>query len=199
MSEEKKATKHFNSGYVFGRIMEEPKKGTSTDGRDYISFKVSVSGPKSGQVTIYCRLWTAERVVPFLADYRKNPAALYSLKGFFGQYNKKGKNEFLSNFTIFQWEERDKVDPRAVFILRGVVDVATGMTDGGQRFLFKVKREGQNEELFELLTPGELLLDPVEKDQFIEVKGYVRQQETEGEFGGSSGPIRAYVHELKVL
>lgn len=198
MSEEKKATKHFNSGYVFGHVMEEPKKDNSTGGKEYISFKVSVSGPKSGQVTIYCRLWEAERIVPFLANYRKNPAAVYSLKGYFGQYQN-DKNEFLSNFTIYQWEARDKVDPRAVFILRGLVDVVTGMTDGGQRILFKVKREGQSEELFELITPGELLLDTVAAGQFVEVKGYVRQQETEGEFGGASGPIRAFVHELKVL
>lgn len=192
-----KATKHFNSGCVFGRVMEEPKKERSTGGEDYISFKVSASGPRSGQVTIYCRLWTAERVVPFLAQYRKNPATAFYLKGFFGQY-KNEKNEFLSNFTIFQWEEREKVEPRAVFIMRGVVDNVTGM-NGGQRILFKVKREGQQEELFELLAPGELLLETVAADQFIEVKGYVRQQTTEDEFGGASGPIRAYVHELKVL
>lgn len=198
MSEERKATKHFNSGYVFGRIMEEPKKGLSTDKREYISFKVSVSGQKCGQVTIYCRLWTTERITPFLNNYDRDPAAVYALKGFYGQY-KNDHNEFLSNYTIYQWEERDKVIPRASFIMRGVVDIVTGMNDGGQRILFKVQRENQNEELFELFTPGELLLDTVEHGQFIEVKGYVRQQETEDEFGASSGPIRAFVHELKVL
>lgn len=197
MSEEKKATKHFNSGHVFGRVMETPKQETSTGGKEYISFKVSVSGPRSGQVTIYCRLWDADRIVPFLAQYRKNPATPFYLKGFYGQY-KNNSNAFLSNFTIFQWEERDKVDPRATFIMRGVVDSVTGM-NGGQRILFKVKREGQSEELFELITPGEMLLETVEKDQFLEVKGYVRQQEMEDEYGGSSGPIHAYVHELKVL
>jgi hypothetical protein len=46
---------------------------------------------------------------------------------------------------------------------------------------------------------GERLLDAVEAGQFCEVKGYVRQETTEDEFGGSTGPIRAFVHELKVL
>jgi hypothetical protein len=198
MSEEKKATKHFNSGCVFGRIMEEPKKEVSKGNEDYISFKVSCSGPKSGQITAYCRLWTAERTVPFLSQYRKNPAAVFFLKGFYGQF-KTEKNEFMSNFTVFQWEERDKVDPRAVFILRGVVDQAQPLTDGSQRLLFTVHRDGQPEELFELFSPAELLLDRAEAGQFLEVKGYVRQQNTEDEFGGASGPIRAYIQELKVL
>jgi len=193
-----KATKHYNSGCVFGRVMEEPKKESSAGGKQYISFKVSCSGPKSGQVTAYCRLWDEERTVPFLAQYRKNPAAVFFLKGFYGQY-KTEKNEFLSNFTIYQWEVRDKVDPRAVFIMRGVVDQAQPLTDGSQRLLFNVQREGQQEELFELFSPGELLLDRVEPGQFIEVKGYVRQETTEDEFGGASGPIRAYISELKVL
>lgn len=196
MSEQ--AIKHLNIGYVFGKVIEEPKKGESTGGEPYLSFKVSCSGAKCGQVTAYCRIWKAERCIQFLADYRKNPDAVYSFKGFYGQY-KNPQNEFLSNYTLFQWEARDKVDPRAVFKLKGVVDQATGMTDGGQRMLFKVKREGQPEELFELYTPGELLLDRVVPGQVVDVKGYVRQQELEGEFGGASGPIRAYVHEMKVL
>lgn len=195
MSEKEK--KHFNSGCVFGRIMEEPKKDTSRDGREYISFKVSCSGQRSGQVTAYCRLWTEERIVPFFQQYRKDPAALFFLKGFYGQY-KNDKNEFLSNFTIFQWELREKVEPRAVFILTGKVQNAMGM-NGGQRLLFTVKREGQQEELFELISQGELLLDTALAGQVLSVKGYVRQESTEGEYGGAEGPIRAYVHELKVL
>jgi len=194
-----KATKHFNSGCVFGRVMEEPKKESSAGGKPYITFKVSCSGPKSGQVTAYCRLWDEERTVPFLAQYRKNPAAVFFLKGFYGQYQTE-KNEFLSNFTIYQWEERDKVDPRAAFIMRGVVDQAQPLTDGSQRLLFNVQREGQQKELFELFSPGEnLKLARVEPGQFIEVKGYVRQQVLEDDFGGSSGPIHAYIEKLEVL
>lgn len=193
-----RSQKHFNSGCVFGRVVETPKKETSRGGEEYISFKVSVNGPKAGQVTAYCRLWTPERITPFLAHLRAQPQSPLFLKGFFGQY-KDEQNRFLNNFTVFQWEARDSVDQRAVFILRGVVDVVTGLTDGGQRLLFKVQREGQQAEEFELWCAGESLLEQVGNGQFIEVKGYVRQENTEDEFGGSSGPIRAYVHELRVL
>ena len=190
--------KHFNSGCVFGRVAEEPQKETSTNGQDYISFKVNVFGPKCGSISAYCRLWTPERIVPFLKAYRQTPSAQFFLKGFYSQF-KDNNNNFLSSFTIFEFDQRDKVEPRAVFILRGEVDSALPMSNGDQRLLFKVKREGQQEELFELFCPGERLLDTVEAGQVLEVKGYVRAAVTEDEFGGSSGPVRAYVHELKVL
>ena len=190
--------KHFNSGCVFGRVAEEPKHETSKGGEPYISFKMNVSGPKCGSVSAYCRLWTPDRITPFMKAYKENPRGPFFLKGFYGQF-KDEKNNFLSNFTIFDFDQRDKVEPRAVFILRGEVDSALPMTNGDQRLIFKVKREGQQEEMFELMVPGEMLLDTAEPGQTLEVKGYVRSETTEDEFGGSSGPIRAYVNELKVL
>ncbi len=191
------AKKHYNQGCVFGRVIEEPKKETSTGGQDYITFKVNCSGPKSGMVTAYCRIWTPERVVPFLQHWRSNPDSPLFLKGLFSQY-KDEKNRFMSNFTVFHWDPRETVDPRAVFILRGVVEQAQAW-DCGQRLLFSVKREGQNEENFELWCPAESLLDMAEPGQFLEVKGYVRQENPEDEFGGSDGPVRAYVHQLRKL
>jgi hypothetical protein len=136
--------------------------------------------------------------VPFLNQYRQNPQALLFLKGFFGQYQN-DKNDFLSNFTIFQWEQREKLDPRAVFVLRGEVTNALPLTDGGQRLLMTLRREGQQPEEFEIWCAGAQLLEPAANGQLVEVKGYLRTEEPEDEFGGSTGPIRAFVHELKVL
>ena len=191
-------SKHFNSGCVFGRIAEEPKKETSNGGKEYISFKMSIGGRRCGSVSAYCRMWDAERITPFLQAWRQNPGAPFFLKGFYGQYRGE-KNEWLSNFTIFQFEQRDTVDPRAVFILRGEVGVVSDLTDGGQRLLLTVRREGQQPEEFELWCPGELLFDRVKVGDTIEAKGYVRQESTEDEFGGSAGPIHAYVHQLQIL
>lgn len=192
-----KPQKHFNSGNVFGRVLE-CEKNTSTGGKPYLSLKVNVSGAKSGNVHAYCRVWGEESCVDFLSLHRTRQGGPMYLKGFYSQY-KNEQNEWLSNFTIFSFEARDQVDPRAVFILRGVVDIASGTTDGGQRLILKVQRPENPEESFELWCPGESLLEEVAKGQFIEVKGYVRQTDTEDEFGGSSGPIRAFVHELRVL
>ena len=192
------SVKHFNSGCVFGRIAEEPKKETSNGGKEYISFKMVVSGRQSGSVAAYCRMWDAERITPFLQAWRANPGAPFFLKGFYNQYQGE-KNEWLSNFTIFQHEQRDTVAPRAVFVLRGEVSVVSDLTDGGQRLLLTVRREGQQPEEFELWCSGERLFDRVTVGDTIEAKGYVRQESTEDEFGGSSGPIHAYVHQLQIL
>jgi len=191
------AQKHFNSGNVFGRVLEVEKK-VSEGRKDFLSLKVNVSGSRSGSVHAYCRIWGAEACVDFLAAHRTSPGAAFYMRGFYGQY-KNERNEWLSNFTVFSFEVRETVDPRAVFILRGLVDIASGTKDGGQRLLLKVKRPENPEEVFELWCGGELLLDEVRPGQFIEAKGYVRQAETEDEFGGSSGPIRAHVHQLRVL
>jgi hypothetical protein len=192
-----KAQKHFNSGNIFGKVLEYEKK-TSAGDKDFISLKVNVSGARSGSVHAYCRIWGAEACTAFLLEHRTNPNTAFYLKGFYGQYRNE-RNEWLSNFTIFHWEARDQVEPRAVFILRGVVDIAAPTTDGGQRLILKVQRTDNPEEVFELWCAGEQLLDEVHSGDFLEVKGYVRQAETEDEFGGSSGPIRAYVHGLRAL
>lgn len=192
------SVKHFNSGCVFGKIADEPKKETSEGGKEYVTFKVSASGWRSGSVTAYCRMWGEERITPFLQAWRSNPTAPLFLKGFYGQYRGE-KNEWLSNFTIFQYEQREAVDPRAVFVLRGEVGVVSDLSDGGQRMIMAVHREGQQAEEFELWCPGELLFDRVKVGDAIEAKGYVRQESTEDEFGGSAGPIHAYVHQLQIL
>ena len=189
--------KHFNSGNVFGRVLEVEKK-VSEGKKNFLSLKVNVSGSRSGSVHAYCRIWGEEACIDFLALHKTHPNTAFYMRGFYGQY-KNERNDWLSNFTIFAFEARDTVDPRAVFILRGVVDVASGTTDGGQRLVLKVKRPENPEEIFELWCAGELLLEEVSQGQFVEVKGYVRQADTEDEFGGSSGPIRAYVHQLRAL
>lgn len=194
--------KHFNVGNVFGRV-SEVKEDKSEGGKPYLQITVDVSGSKSGSCRAYCRMWGEQRCREFLEHYKKNSGGTYWMKGFFSQYQDRNSN-WLSNFTVYQWEAKP-VDPRAVFILKGEVShQPSRTTDGGQRFLLRVCRKGENgygdtEDSFELWAQGERLLDPVAVGNFCEIKGYVRQETLEGEFGESSGPIRAYVHELKVL
>jgi len=196
MSEREVSTKHFNGGNVFGRVEGDIKKETSRGGKEYISFTVNVSGSRCGSVTAYCRMWGEDRVAPFLKALKKNPHGHYWLKGFFGQYWNE-QNQVFSNFTIFQFEERAS-DPRAAFILKGLVDQAQPVKTG-QRILMHVAREGAEKENFELWSPDEKLLDLVEPGQLIEAKGYVRQECPEDDFGGSTGPVRAYVEQLRIF
>jgi hypothetical protein len=188
--------KHFNAGNVFGRVVDEIERKTSNGDKEFISFQVNVSGGKCGSARAYCRMWGAERFEPFLAALRKNPDVKVWLKGFFGQYWNE-RNEVFSNFTCFEWQERDS-EPRAAFILKGLVEVAH-QVNSGQRLLLTVKREGQQAEKFELWCQAEKLLDEPAADSLVEVKGYLRQETPEDEFGGSTGPVRAYVEQLRIL
>lgn len=188
--------KHFNQGVVFGKVVDEIERKRSSGGLEFISFTMNVGGARCGGAKAYCRMWGADRFEPFLAALKANTQAKFFLRGFFGQYWNE-RNEVFSNFTIFEWSERDS-NPRAAFILKGYVTQAQKV-NSGQRLLMDVVREGQQTEKFELWVPAEELLDEVQSGQTVEVKGYVRNEVTEDDFGGSSGPVRAYVKELRVV
>ncbi|PWT78604.1 MAG: hypothetical protein C5B59_01425 [Bacteroidetes bacterium] len=195
-----KSEKHFNSGHVFGKPTEM-KEDTSTGGAPYLQITMDVSGGKSGRVTAYCRMWGQQRYQPLLDDFRNNPGGDYVLRGFISQYSK-DENTF-NNFTVFEFERKSS-ERRAVFILKGEVShQPSALNDGGQRFLLKVVRPGTNgqeqEETFELWAQGEKLLEKVAKGDLVEVKGMVRQAEPDDFFGGSDGPVRAFVEKLRVV
>lgn len=193
--------KHFNAGNVFGKVTEV-KEESSENHKPYLQIKVDVSGPRTGRVTAYVKMWGEQRTREFMDHFKRtNGQALYWFKGFLGQF-KTEKNDFLSNFTAYQWEPRD-AEKRAVFILKGTVDVAHGFK-GGQRILLKVEREGgegyaSSIETIEVHAPEEKLLDEVSPGQLIEVKGLLRQENIDDFYGGSEGPIKAYIDQLKIV
>lgn len=168
--------KHFNSGNVFGKLVGEVEHKSSKGGKPFISFEMNVSGAKCGSARAFCRMWDKERFEPFLAAVKKDPQTRFALKGFFGQYWDE-RNTVFSNFTIFEWNERDSA-PRAAFILKGRVK-HSGPVTSGQRILLLIEREGQEVETFELICPSERLLDQPHADDLIEVKGYLRQERPE--------------------
>jgi hypothetical protein len=194
-------SKHFNAGNVFGKVTEV-KEEKSDKGKPYLQISVDTSGDKSGRVTAYCRMWGEQRINEFMNEWKRFPTEAYWFRGFLGQYTSKS-GDILSNFTVFNFE-RKPAEKRAVFVLKGIVSHQPSATvDGGQRFLMEVTRDdGQgndNTESYELWSPGEKLLDPVSHGDLVEVKGLIRQKDVDGFYGGSEGPVRAYVDILKVI
>ena len=192
--------KHYNNGSVFGKVTECVEE-QSTGGKPYLSLKVNVSGPKTGNASAFCRIWGEERCREFLELSRKNPGPL-CLRGVMTSY-KDEKNRFFNNFTCFSWEPK-QAEPRAVFILRGEVEIASTTADGGQRVLLRVVREAnegyqESSELVELWLQGEKLFDQVSGNDCLEVKGMIRQEEPDDFYGGGDGPVRAYVEKLQIL
>lgn len=188
--------KHFNLGNVFGRIVVDSIERKNSTNSEYLNFQISISGRHCGSARAFCRMWKPERFELFLAQVRARPHDPLYLKGFFGQYWD-DRNTVYSTFTIHKWEVRDS-DPRAAFIMKGDVDVISAVK-GGQRMLLNYRNDGQDPERLEFWLQDEKLLDKPESGQLVEIKGYLRQEEPEDAFGGSSGPVQAYVEKLRIL
>lgn len=187
--------KHFNKGVVYGRVAEVKEEKTREKEKFYISFQVIINSPRSGSLRAFCRMY-GDRAEEFLKYYKKNPRAPYRLQGIFSQYKK--DEDFLSNFTIHEWEERAGED-RAFFVLRAEVKSVTSTRGHGQRIIMEYQPlRGEKEEL-ELLAPGESMLEEAQEGQFLEVKGLLRQETLDDFYETGEGPVRAYLEHLKVL
>lgn len=188
--------KHFNMGTVFGRVVPDSIERKDSKNSSFINLQVNVSGRRCGSTRAFCRIWKTERFEPLLKHLEAHPHDQFFFKGFFDQFWD-DRNTVYATYTIYHWEPRES-DPRAAFILKGEVDVISKTTTG-QRILLNVQREGQEKERLELWLQDEKFLDVPNNGDLIEVKGYLRQEQPEDDFGGSSGPVRAFVEELRVL
>lgn len=192
--------KHYNLGNVYGTV-REVKEETSRKKTHYLSMKVDVSGKLTGNATAFCRIWGEQRCREFMDDFKRGLGQLH-LTGNASSY-KSEKNEFYLNYTVHKWQE-EAGDNRAVFVLRGEVLHPPQPFAGGQRIILTVRqlrKEGEEPALdeFELYTNPVALLDKVSLNDFVEVKGILRQEEPNDIYGGGDGPVRAYVEKLKVL
>ncbi len=188
--------KHFNMGNVFGRIVIDSIERKQSPNSEFINFQINVSGRHCGSAKAFCRMWKTEAIDAFWSHVRARPHDPLYLRGFFGQYWD-AQNTVFTTFTIHKWEVRES-DPRAAFILKGEVDVISAVK-GGQRLLLNYSREGQETERFEYWLQDEKFLDTPAAGDLIEVKGYLRQEQPEDDFGGSTGPVRAYLEQLRVI
>ncbi|WP_020675537.1 hypothetical protein [Geopsychrobacter electrodiphilus] len=189
-------SKHFNMGNVFGRVVIESIERKPSKNSEFLNFQINVAGRHCGSVKAFCRMWQTERIDAFMAHVRARPHDPLCLKGFFGQYWDE-RNTVYSTFTIHKWEVRES-DPRAAFILKGQVDVISAVK-GGHRLLLNYSREGQETERLEFWLQDETLLDTPQAGDLLEIKGYLRQEQPEDDFGGSTGPVRAYLEKLRVI
>lgn len=189
-------TKHFNLGTVFGRVVADSIERKESTRSEFLNLQVNVAGRRCGSVRAFCRIWKADRFEPLIDLLADRPNEPLFLKGFFDQFWDE-KNNIFTTYTVYHWEPREG-EPRAAFILKGDVDVIS-RTKTGNRLLLNMERDGQEKQRLELWMQDEKFLDVPEQGQLIEVKGYLRQEQPEDDFGGSTGPVRPYVEELKIL
>lgn len=197
--------KHFTKGIIIGRITEIKDETTKESKKPYVTIQADVSSMLSGDVTAYCRMYEKNGNIDELKrTWQRDKHGLFKLTGIYAQYLKEGSTDYLSNFTLYDFELVTEGKKRAYFIVSGVVSSQpSGLNDGGQRFLVSVIRNGQNdqeqEEVFEFWSPGEKIeLPAVSKGDLVRAKGLVRQKDPDGVCGGE-GPIRAYLEHLEIV
>ncbi len=187
--------KHFNAGNVWGRIVEIKKEKTHKQDKPFLSIHIDCTGNK-GRVHTYGRLWGQDRIDQFILAFKENPTQTFRLRGFFSQYISTSSIR-LTNFSFFSWALAPTEEPRAAFILKGLVNNIE--TRDGEGILgMRLIREGQNgypetKEEFEVYTFGPELLEGFKVDELWEIKGYLQQGEGEDEFGVAEGPVHPYI------
>lgn len=195
--------KHFNAGFVWGRITKL-KEELSNNGTPYLSIEIECPNGMFGNVKAYGRLWGADKITALLDAHKQHPGATYRLQGFFSQYDKDEGTRY-SNYTFFSWQPVEGKEYRATFVLTGEVTGTEKMPDGDGRIHLHLVREGQgsykdSDEDFQVFTLDIKKLDGLRDGALVQVKGVLRYKEAEDYFGAtSSGPVRPYVMEIKVL
>lgn len=195
--------KHFTKGVITGRITEIKDEETKDSKKKYVTIKADVSGTLSGDVTAYCRMYDKAGSIDELKRlWNKSKQGLFKLQGIYSQYQKDEASDFLSSFTLFDFEPIESGAKRAYFIVVGeVASQPSGTNDGGQRFLVTVVKSGNSgqdqEETYEMWSPGEKLLPQVALGDLVRVKGLVRQRDPDGVCGGD-GPIRSYLESIEI-
>lgn len=192
--------KHFNLGTIYGRVVMDSLEEKTSRNSEYLNFQVNVAGRRCGSARAFCRMWKRERFEPLVEHLKRKPDDVLFFKAFYENFVEDRTNNRFSTYTVYSWEVREG-DPRAAFILKGEVSVITGVKCG-QRMLLHVDRSGNqrnDRDRIEVYLQDEKFLDSPKPGDLIEVKGFLRQEQPEDEFGGSSGSVMGFAEQLKIL
>lgn len=206
MSEKK--CKHYNKGTVWGRVDGVPTrklanegKGRKKDAEDGAAKKGDpfwrlkvISASHRGNVFAYGRIWKKEKAETLIDYLKKNPSGGVKLTGFFNQYDDAKEKVRRSNFTWYDWHPDPCEDPRAAFVLVGLV---TAVQD--DVLLLHLDRENSDPEDFEVYALEPSQLRGITEGDVVEVVGYLRTREPDDEFGRpQNSPIRPYIEQIKL-
>lgn len=196
--------KHFNAGFVWGRIAKLKLDRSDVKGTPYLSIELDCPNELFGNVRAYGRLWGAEKIDALIDFHKGHPGAALKLQGFFSQYDKDEDTRY-SNYTFFSWQPVEGKEFRATFVLTGEVTGTENMPDGDGLIHLYLVREGKGsyedaKEVFQVFTLDIKKLEGLGDGALVQVKGVLRYKEAEDYFGAApSGPVRPYVMEIKVL
>jgi len=212
MTERKpKPIKHYNTAHVIGRIqgVPETKKDHEGTGVEYLRVLVNCASRENGNVTAYGQMRNRAKWEALLEHIKQNPGAFYHLNAFYNQFPEdRGdeKSKRLSSFFFWDWypDQEEGRDPRAVFILKGIM---TGIDGDNVRMELtrennKDRKDNQIVELFDLVALDQRYLNGVTEGDLVEVVGEMMSKGGGDRFGRtvSNAPVLPYIREaVKVL
>lgn len=189
--------KHFNQGNIWGKIRSADYR-YSANGKPFIALSIDCNTDKYGSVLAFARLWGKEKSDTFMVAYEKNPDAIFRFRGLISQYTTE-EGIIQTNFTLHNFELPElpvSGGIRATFILKGELMVKEKKANEGILYIKFARAATENyeakEEEFQIftLTPG--MVDGVQENQLVEVKGRLRTREDGEEYGCASGEIKPY-------
>jgi hypothetical protein len=203
--------KHFNTAHIAGRIqgVPETKRGHEGKGAEYLRILVNCASRENGNVIAYGQMRNRAKWEALLAHMKDNPGAFYHLQAFYNQFPEDRTNEGsrrLSSFFFWDWyqDEEEGKDPRAVFILKGVI---SGIE--GEKVSMELARENNRSkkgepivELFDLFSLAPHFLNGITEGETVEVVGELMSRGGGDRFGRtvSNAPVLPYIREsVKVL
>ncbi len=206
-----KPIKHFNTAHVIGRIqgVPETKRDHEGKGAEYLRINVNCASRENGNVLAFGQMRNRVKWEALLDHVKQNPGAFYHLQAFYNQFPEDRTNEGsrrLSSFFFWDWfpDEEEGRDPRAVFILKGII---TGIE--GEKVSMELERENNKDgkekqitELFDLFALAPHFLNGITEGDAVEVVGELMSKGGADRFGrqASGSPILPYIREsVKVL
>jgi len=209
---EQKPIKHYNTAHVIGRIQGVPETKLDNKGKgpgQYLQVNINCASRENGNVTAYGQMRNRAKWEALLEHIKQNPGAFYHLNAFYNQFSEDRGDEGsrrLSSFFLWDWypDEEDGRDPRAVFILKGVI---SGID--GEKVSMELARENNKTakgdpiiELFDLFALAPHFLNGVTEGDTVEVVGEMMSKGGGDRFGRtvSNSPVLPYIREsVKVL
>ena len=212
MSNGQKPIKHFNTAHVVGRIMGVPetKRDREGKGAEYLKINVNCASRDNGNAIAYGQMRNHKKYRALLDHIKEHPEGkFYHFQAFYNQFPEDRANEGsrrLSSFFFWDWwpDEEEGRDPRAVFILKGVL---TGIKD--DKVSLQMERDSNKDgqgnqiiELFDLFVLAPQFLNLVTVGDTVEVVGEMMSKKGGDRYGrtDSASPVLPYIREsVKLL
>jgi hypothetical protein len=201
-----KPIKHYNTAHVIGRLQGVPVTNRDHEGKgnEYLKLVVNCASRENGNVLAFGQMKNRVKWEALLEHVKQNPGAFYHLLAFYNQFPEDradAGSRRLSSFFFWDWytDEEEGRDPRAVFILKGIITGIYGEKVSMEltRDRNKDKKGEQVVELFDLFALAPHFVNGVIEGEPYEVVGELMSKGGGDRYGraATNSPVLPYIRE----